>query len=310
MKRQSSKRPIIHLVITDLDNTLYDWYSSFVPAFYAMVEKAAALLDVDRDELLDELKAVHVQYHNTEQPYSILETPSVKRRFPQATKLERRDALCEAFNAFSQSRKKRLCLFPGVLETLNKIRGSECLIVGYTEAVVENSLYRLSLLDLVPLFQGLYVPRSRSPQHPDPSRRPIEERYPDFVRFLPSEHRKPDPTVIENICKDFRIDARQTLYVGDSMTRDISMAVMAGCHSALASYGGKCPPHLWEQLVRITHWTAEDVKLEERLREDFAGVRPDVELAGFADLLKHFDFGGTARQPSDVSEPDEIMISS
>jgi phosphoglycolate phosphatase len=109
------------------------------------------------------------------------------------------------------------------------------------------------------------------------------------VKLLPRGHRKPDPAVLEEICKDFAVSVTESLYVGDSMTRDISMAVMAGTHSALAAYGGKCPPELWDKLVRITHWTDQDVKLEERLREEFAGVRPEVELGTFSDLLEYFD---------------------
>src|SRR6266545_5311120 len=269
MKRQNSKKiGGVRLVITDLDNTLYDWYVSFIPAFYAMVDEAAEIIGVEKEKLLDELKLVHVRYHNTEQPFSILEIPSLERKFPNASTLERHNVLSAAFGKFSEMRKANLRLFPGVRETLNEIRERGCLVVGYTEAVVENSLYRLRLLDLVKLFHQLYVPASRSPHHPDPARPLLHKGYPGFVKLLPRGHRKPDPAVLENICKRFNLDVANTLYVGDSMTRDISMAVMAGTHSALAAYGGSCPPHLWEQLVRITHWTTQDVKLEERLREE------------------------------------------
>ena len=50
-------RPPISLVVTDLDNTVYDWLNAFVPAFYAMVHEAAPLIGVDEEELLDDLQA-------------------------------------------------------------------------------------------------------------------------------------------------------------------------------------------------------------------------------------------------------------
>jgi len=280
----------VRLFITDLDNTLYDWYVSFVPAFYAMVDVAADILNVDKERLLDEIKLVHVRYHNSEQPFAILETPSVERKFPKATKLERKHFLDPAFRVFSEVRKKHLHLFPGVRHTLNTIRGVGCLVVGHTEAVVENSLYRLKLLDLIPAFDRLYAPASRSHGHPDPSRPKIHEAFPELVSLLPSDHRKPDRAVLEEICRHFNVPAAQTLYVGDSMTRDISMSVMAGTFSALAAYGGKCPPELWQKLVRVTHWTDQDVKLEGRLREEFADVKPDLELKSFSDLLTYVEF--------------------
>jgi FMN phosphatase YigB (HAD superfamily) len=52
-------RPAISLIITDLDNTLYDWLGAFVPAFYAMVHEAALLMGVDEEDLLDDLQVVH-----------------------------------------------------------------------------------------------------------------------------------------------------------------------------------------------------------------------------------------------------------
>jgi phosphoglycolate phosphatase len=311
MKRQTLKRVRgIQLVITDLDNTLYDWYASFVPAIYAMVEEAAAITGVEEELLLDELKTVHVRYHNTEQPFSILETPSVEHRFPNATSLERRNLLDGAFRKFSEIRKANLRLFPGVRETLEEIRGQGCVIVGYTEAVVENSLYRLSLLDLLSAFHRLYVPASRSPRHPDPGRPLMHKAYPGFVKLLPKGHRKPDPAVLEDICRHFNIAVSNSLYVGDSMTRDISMAVMARTHSALAAYGGSCPADVWDRLVRITHWTDRDVKLEQRLREEFAGLRAEVELNAFPDLLKYFEFESGSPQPSIAREADEMAFSS
>ena len=78
----------IKLLVTDLDNTLYDWLSSFVPAFYRMLEVAVEILQVDREQLLDEMKAVHQRYHNSEQPFALLETPTVERKYPTATRLE------------------------------------------------------------------------------------------------------------------------------------------------------------------------------------------------------------------------------
>jgi phosphoglycolate phosphatase len=280
----------IQLVITDLDNTLYDWYAWFIPAFYAMVEVATNILDVDKDTLLDELKAVHVRYHNSEQPFAILETPTVERKLPKATRLERKHFLDPAFDAFSQVRNQKLRLFPGVRDSLHEIRKTGCSIVGHTEAVLENGLYRLELLNLVQEFDRLYAPASRSNGHPDPARPRIEERYSRFVSILPVDHRKPDPIVLKKICESFKVRPGRALYIGDSMTRDISMAVLADTRSALAAYAGNCPPELWRNLVRVTHWTDEDVSREERLRDDFAGLEPDVELSSFSDVLRYFEF--------------------
>ena len=286
------KRRQIQLLVTDLDNTLYDWVSSFVPAFYGMVDVAAGILRVDQEELLDDLKAVHQRYHNSEQPFALLETSIVARRYPDASRFERKHHLDAAFSAFNSLRERNLRLYPGVRDTLRVIRKSGCGVVGYTEAVIENSLYRLRLLGVLEEIQLLYVPKSHTDEgHPDSAHQRIVDQYSHRVHFLPDAHRKPDPSVLSEICEAHRVSLLHTLYVGDSMTRDVAMAKGAGVHAAWARYGCAFNPGDWKKLVRVTHWTAEDVARETRLKEEYRDVRADVELDSFGELLEFFDFG-------------------
>ncbi|MEK6303657.1 MAG: HAD family hydrolase [Acidobacteriota bacterium] len=301
------KRVRIQLLVTDLDNTLYDWVSSFVPAFYGMVDVAAQILRVDREELLDDLKAVHQRYHNSEQPFALLETHIVERRYPRATRLERKRLLAPAFDAFNELRRQNLRLYPEVRETLHTIRDRGCGVIGYTEAVVENSLYRLCLLGLLEEIQLLYVPKSRADEgHPDPARQRILEQHREKVRLLPDGHRKPDPHVLKQICEDRGVPVEEALYVGDSMTRDVAMAKAAGVHAAWARYGSALNPNDWNKLVRVTHWTAEDVAREMRLKEEYRDVRPDVEIDSFAELLAPDE--RRARQVFDYGSKNESLI--
>jgi phosphoglycolate phosphatase len=287
-------KPCIRLFVTDLDNTLYNWISAFVPAFYGMVEIACQILAVDQLRLLDELKAVHQRYHNSEQPFALLETPTVEHRFPKTTPLEKKLQLKEAFDVFERIRGQRLHPYPGVRETLKHIRSSGCSILGYTEAVPENSLFRLILLDLVNDIELLYAPTSRSKEHPDPNHPRKLDPYRNKLRYLPAGHRKPDPSVLVDICDASGQDSAGVLYVGDSLTRDVAMAKAAGVHSAWARYGSINNPEDWQKLVRITHWTKEDVDREEELCERFRDIRPDIEIDTFSQLLEHFSFAATA----------------
>lgn len=282
---------MISLLVTDLDNALYDWVTAFVPAFYAMVRTASDILGVDQEQLLDDLKAVHQRYHNSEQPFALLETQAVLTRFPGLSPLERKNHLETAFFEFNDIRRQNLQLYPGVRDTLQAIRKAGCLVIGHTEAVVENSLHRLEILNLVDEMDGLYAPATRSQGHPDQAYTPIHERYPDFVHLLSPYHHKPDPTVLKEICEHHSIPVDHTLYVGDSMTRDISMAKAAGTYAAWARYGSNHDPDLWQKLVRVTHWTADDVAKEKRLREEFQDIHPDVEIDNFSELLSYFSFG-------------------
>ncbi len=70
------------MLVCDLDNTLYDWVGYFVPSFNAMVDAALPIIGCDREQLLDDLREVHQKHHDSEQPFALLETGSVRRRFP------------------------------------------------------------------------------------------------------------------------------------------------------------------------------------------------------------------------------------
>ena len=83
-----------------------------------------------------------------------------------------------------------------------------------------------------------------------------------FVTVLPRGERKPNPRLLTDICQHEGIAVSNTYYVGDSLVRDIAMAKQAGVRSVWARYGTKYDPACWAFLVKITHWTDEDVRRE------------------------------------------------
>ena len=151
-------------------------------------------------------------------------------------------------------------------------------------------MFRLSKLGLVHLIAKLYAPQNRVGLDLIDSPVKNQELPADYIRALPLEDRKPNPKVLLDICSEHHVLPENTLYVGDSLVRDVLMAKRAGVHSAWAHYGNAFSPDLWAKLVRVTHWTEEDVRREGRWRAEAAGIRPDVELERFSDILTHFTF--------------------
>lgn len=70
------------LLITDLDNTLYDWVSFYAQSFTAMLDVLVNILDVPKSELLEEFRQVHIKHGNSEYPFGALEIDSVKKNMP------------------------------------------------------------------------------------------------------------------------------------------------------------------------------------------------------------------------------------
>ena len=276
----------MQLLITDLDNTLYDWVTFFARSFSAMLKVLVEMTGIDREILLDEFKAVHQRYHNTEQPFAVLELPSVCALYGNPTPRELRDKLEPALLAFNLERNYTLRPYPSVTETLSYLQRQGVRIVGHTEAIVPNAMYRLIKLDLLKYFSRLYALDGSKTQHPIPERAAVYEPPPGFVHLVPPDERKPNPRLLTDICAQEQTTLDNTWYVGDSLTRDISMAKIAGVKAIWTRYGTQYDKSLWDILVRVTHWSEEDVRRESLLNEWYAQVKPDYEIEAFAEIKK------------------------
>lgn len=272
------------LLITDLDNTLYDWVTFYSQSFQAMVDQLANQINTPLEDILAEYKSIHQKFGNSEKPFATLELPSVISYYGTNDKNELKELLSNVLKAFNVKRNETLRLYPGVAETLKKLSDSGVTIVGHTEALEFNSLHRLDKLGIQKHFKHLYTLEDKFNTHPDPKSAKVIDVTEDFVIRLPSSESKPNPKLLEHICRKEGIDVEEALYVGDSLTKDISMAKEIGMKSAWANYGRKFDPKCWDLLVKITHWTNDDVVREEELKKAYSNVKPDYTIESFSEI--------------------------
>jgi FMN phosphatase YigB (HAD superfamily) len=281
----------VDLAVFDLDNTLYDWYAAFLPAFYSMVDVAVDLLHCEKEELLRELKAVHVRHHDVEHPYGLFETATVQSlvRIRGAEQVWR--LLDPAFHAFNRTRKNELRLFPQVRETLGELSRRRIRLVAFTDSKYFSAVGRVARLGLGEMFQRIYC-REKSvstlPTSPFEGYRaqPIYNVSADKVFELPAEETKPDPRVLEDIVRREQTEVASTAYIGDSLAKDVVMARRAGCYAIWAKYGAAADNDMYARLVKISHWSNEDIIREKRLAVNAAAVSPDFTCQNsIADVL-------------------------
>src|SRR4051812_6260961 len=60
-----------HVLLTDVDNTLYNWVDFFAPSFRAMLHVLARECAIHEEELTQQFKDVYVKYGSLEYRYSI-----------------------------------------------------------------------------------------------------------------------------------------------------------------------------------------------------------------------------------------------
>lgn len=280
--------PHSRLLVCDLDNTLYDWVTYFVASFTAMVDAAVVVMNCDREQLLDDLRAVHQTHNDSEHPFALLETTTVRTRYPGRTTREMAEELNPAFHAFNSMRLKTLRLNPGVLEGLNALERAGVRIVAHTESKLYGAYDRLKRLEILRYFDRIYCRERPRSVHPDIAKSaawlngiPMNK-----VKELAHHQRKPDPEVLREICYAEGVDPMNAAYVGDSIARDVLMAKRAGVFAIWAAYGTRHDRRIYADLVRVTHWTTEEVEREERLRSEARKVKPDyVADSSFLEVL-------------------------
>lgn len=238
------------------------------------------ILNVPKNILLHEYQRVHQEKGSVEYPFSTLFLPSVKAVYPTKTKEEILSILNPAFHKFNSVRKEKLQLYPGVREVLKKLIEMQIIIVGYTDSAEENGFYRLKKLNIDCYFKHVYVADS---QFKRPSNLSSEK-----TQIVSGK--KPNPAILQKICKREGIAINETLYLGDSLTKDIYMAKQAGAVSVLCKYScdEKMQKELYAKLVAISHWKKSDFEREQMLKKlcQADGIQPDYTIQCFEEILK------------------------
>jgi len=290
----AAARSFATVLVTDMDNTLFDWLGMWQAAFGAMLEHLIADSGVPRATLEAEFFAIHQRHGTTEYAFAIQELPSLRARHaPDAEDLPGRYAA--AIDAYRVMRRRTLALYPGVRETLRAVRAAGALVIAYTESRAYYADYRVRTLELDGALDYLYsLPDHALPEGVTASQ--IRRYPPEHYRLRSTVARhtregtwKPDASVLRDILSDVGAEPAAAVYVGDSLIKDVTMAQAAGVLDVFARYGDVRSRPGYDLLRRVTHWSPAMLARSEGIRE--ADVRPTHVLGdGFAELLDHVEF--------------------
>ena len=281
------------VLITDLDNTLFDWVHLWHCCFSAMVQKVADISQIPLNTLKQEIRVVHRTHGTSEYSFLLEELPSLVAKYQgqDVTKV-----FSAALDAYREQRRKELRLYPTVAESLLKIKGTGAKIVGYTESMAFYSNYRIRRLGLDGIFDVIFSPKD----HDIPKGMSLEQsrKYPasryelNFTKhkYTPAGELKPNKDILLSIIKHIGATPDDCVYVGDSLFKDVAMAKDAGVSDAWAKYGQSQSTAGYQLLREVTHWTDADVEREKKISEK--EVKPTLELpTSFSDIFEKFNFG-------------------
>ena len=286
-------RSPVHAVITDLDNTLYDWFEYWYQSFRAMLDALVSESGIDEATLLPQIKAIHEKAGTSEYSYLIQSIPALQQKHPGEDLGKLYD---NAVHAYRSKRKETLKLYPGVLHTLQTLRKQNIITVGYTDSLAFHTSERVRRLGLDGLLTHIYSP----PDHELPegiTKEQLRQFDADFYALKKTIHRhtppsksKPNPEILRQIMNEIGVDPSHCIYIGDNLFKDVTMAQSAGVVDVYASYGtSHRGEEKYDLLKKVTHWPEEHVKAE---REH---VFPTLTLKhSFSEVLDWFNFGTPA----------------
>lgn len=271
------------LLITDLDNTLYNFIDYYGPCFRAMVHALSERTGVPEDDLICNFRDVYARHGSVEYSFAVQEMECFNGR--SAADIE--DLIDLAMVAFSRARLKRLRPYPGVEEGLLWAKMSGIKVIGITNAPMWHALKRLGQLNIAQYFSGVAAYRG----HDVPGGNRITDKIKRFdsqgfrssikKRWLLERHElKPSPVGYQRILSD--ANSCSTYVIGDSREKDLAPAIALGSVGIWARYGTTYDAKNMETLLQVTHWTSDGIKKA----YDQVSIEPDYTIDNFGDIRK------------------------
>lgn len=277
-------------VVTDVDNTLYDWLAFYIPSFLAMIGELEVISGVPAEALKRSFRRVHQAHGTTEYPFSIQQIDALEEQDRDLSTAQRLEKYGPAIHAFRSMRKKTLRPFDGVPETLRALRERGLVLVAHSDAWLVSVSRRLRQLELDSFFDLIVAAEDPGPPEGSPMevvRRAlpaeVEARVPTLS--ISKGVRKPDVRALLPALSQLKLEPARCIYVGDSPSRDVAIARAVGAIDVWARYGSLTDrAALYDELVKISYFSETDVEEERRLRQEIELVKPSFEIQHFKEL--------------------------
>lgn len=267
------------ILITDLDNTLYNFVDYFGPSFRSMLHALSRMTDISEDVLLDDFQSIFRERGSIEFSFTVQELSCLRALSPeQLGKL-----IHVARVAFSRTRRKNLQPYPGVIDGLEWAVHHKIPVVGFSNAPLYHAYRRLRELGISRYFVGLAAREDSSLQEGHEDIKGYKVNIENIIR-VPVEQLKPNPAGYQLIMKNLSCDPRDVYVIGDSVDKDLIPAIELGATGIWASYGTKYEQKNMDTLIRVTDWSLSEIKTA---YGDPAGEHDYLKIDSFSEISQY-----------------------
>lgn len=260
------------LLVTDIDNTIFDWVSYYVNSLETMLKFVEHETKIPLDTLLAEAKQIFKHHASIEYPFLLQEMPSIIDLYGENIDAMLNDLVEPARALFKKTALKYLHPYPKVKETLDVIKKKYpgLAVVALTDAPRYVAMWKLNKLGLLHEFNAIYgLADPTLPTDPKLGRVKVTAKillkhlqqsnfeFKGTIRILPDEYEKPGTRGLKTVLMDYEYDElndkrRRVIWIGDNLRKDIGLGHRVGVTSVWAKYGTRLDEELMARLNRFS----------------------------------------------------------
>lgn len=297
----------IRLLVTDVDNTLFDWVTYYTHCFWALLESVSKRLDIDVEQLALESRTVFERYGSIEYPFLVQELPSVMAKCQNDIEMMLDEVMEPARKVFLDMSGDYLKPYAGVHETLKRIKKKypDVPLIALTDAPRYVAMWKMNKLDLLSDFDAIYgLPDPQVPTCEVNNRVKVKPGillkhlqqynfgYEGRIRTLPEDYEKPGTKGLRTVLMDYEFDTKgkdpaDVMWIGDNRRKDIALGKALGVTTVWAEYGTKISKEQFAVLNKFS----PPMNVQKNANIESEGEvfeKPDYTIQQFSDIEKIF----------------------
>lgn len=235
----------VKLIITDADDTLYAWRTSYVSSVRKALGFLAGRCTAGIDEMLKAAGEINRQLHEVEDIPGLME--GLQERF-SLTKAEAKQAEAVYYENFLSEVRSSCSSRP----FLHMAFQAGLPVVVVSESMLAPLQAKLRACRIDHLIEAVWCRGSGQSN--------------GFFHTIP-RFTKPDPDVLLSICREMNVLPHEVLYIGDSIAKDMVVPTQLGMRTAWCRVYEE--NETFRDMLTLSNWSQDDIAAQHALLADW-----------------------------------------